>query len=320
MTQRRIKLSILSIILIACSSTFILNLTGGTSVADSSNFEYTSSNTQVLKPTFKAEITTTSTDTPNIKAILEGESTKNNQMVVMHRPVWKFDGNLIVQLEKLKSAAVNGDKEASYILAMNLRYCYPSPEDDIALEKKLEQVSEFSDSERAVAIILERYEYCSGIVQKQRNQFYKYSESAANNGYVPAQEDIGKTTPEFFMESQGHEDLEREEFIIIRDNFIKQQVIFLEQAAQNGSIKALTRLSRMNRSQKLGGNGYAKSFAFNQLILELTQDNKTYDMYSRYQQKLHSQLTSEEIDDAFAMSDEWLEIIRGNGTLYLIRN
>ena len=137
MTQRRIKLSILSIIFIIFSTIFILNLTGVASVGDSPNFEFTSSNTQILKPTVKAEeITTTSTDTPNIKAIIETVSTKNGQMVVMHRPVWKFDGNLIVQLEKLKSAAANGDKEASYILAMNLRYCYPSPADDIALENK----------------------------------------------------------------------------------------------------------------------------------------------------------------------------------------
>ncbi|NQY65276.1 MAG: hypothetical protein HRT38_16455 [Alteromonadaceae bacterium] len=76
----------------------------------------------------------------------------------------------------------------------------------------------------------------------------------------------------------------------------------------------------MNRAQKIGEKGYVKSFAFNQLILELTQNNEIYNRYSRHQQKLHSQLTSDEIDNAFAMSEEWLEIIKANGTLYLNEN
>ena len=321
MDQRRINLSILLILLLACLTTFLLNFSNNTSVADSSNIEVTSSKSQTLKATVNGEeIISTAIATSNTKAIVEGTETQKGHLVVMLRPRWKFAGNLIAQLEKLMSAAENGDNEASYILSMNLRYCYSSPIDDIALEQQLEQAYEFSDSEVAVAKITEKYQYCAGIDQKQRTQFYSYSAAAANNGYVAAQEVIGRTTAEFFMQSQGYQDLERDEYIIIRDNFIEQKVGFLERAAQHGSISALTRLSGMNRSQKLGGNGYAKSFALNHLILELTQSNKTYDRYSRYQQKLHSQLTSEDIDEAFAMSEEWLEIIKANGTLYLIGN
>jgi len=281
MAQRKTKLSILSIILIACLTTFILNYTDGSSVADPPNIEITSSNTRPLKTTVKAEeITTAPTDISDPKAILAGTGMQNGQVIITHRPDWKFDGNLIAQLEKLKIAAANGDIEANYVLAMNLRYCYYSPADDIALEKKLEQAYEFSDNELAVANITKRYKYCSGIEQRQRNQFYSYSEAAASNGYVAAQEVIGSITPELFMESQGYENLERDEFIIMRDNFIEQKIGFLEQAAQNGSIRALIRLSHMNRSQNYGENGYVKSFAFNQLILELTQSNKTYNKYS----------------------------------------
>ena len=321
MTARRIKFSILSIIFITCLTTFLLNLTDGASIVASPNIEVISATNQTLKtPVNVEEITSTAIATSNTKANLEGTDSQKGQLVVMHRPRWKFAGNLIVQLEKLISAAENGDNEASYILSMNLRYCYSSPIDDIALEQQLEQAYEFSDSEVAVAKITEKHQYCAGIDQKQRTQFYSYSAAAANNGYVAAQEVIGRTTAEFFMQSQGYQDLERDEYIIIRDNFIEQKVGFLERAAQHGSISALARLSGMNRSQKLGGNGYAKSFAFNHLILELTQSNKTYDRYSRYQQKLHSQLTSEKIENAFAMSAEWLEIIKANGTLYLIGN
>ncbi|MCJ8319039.1 MAG: hypothetical protein MJK12_05370 [Colwellia sp.] len=321
MTQPRIKLLILSIIFIACLTALILSFTNGASVAETVSIELTSSTTSHLKPSVKSEkITTIATDIVNTKATLAAPGSQNGQMVVMHRPKWKFDGNLIVQLEKLQIASANGDDKASYILAMNLKYCYHSPADDIALEKQLDQATEFSDSELAVERITEKYQYCSGIEQKQSKQFYHYSEAAANNGYVAAQEVIGRITPEFFMQSQGYENLERDEFIIMRDNFIDQKIAFLQQAAQNGSIEALGRLSRMNRSQKIGANGYVKSFGFNQLILELTQSNEIYNRYSEYQQKLHSQLTSEEIDNGFAMSEQWLKIINANGTLYLNRN
>ena len=99
-----------------------------------------------------------------------------------------------------------------------------------------------------------------------------------------------------------------------------QKIKFLEQAAQHGSIKALIRLSTMNRSQRFGENGYVNSFAYNQLILALTQSNETYNRYAWLQQKQRSQLTLDEVDAANSISAQWLEIIKTNGTLYLNGN
>jgi len=320
MTHRKVNLSILLIMLITFLTAIILNLVDSSSVADATNIKLSSSTTPPLKTIVKAENTATPSGIAEPKTIVEDTGIQNGQLVIMQRPDWKFEGNLKEQLERLKIAAENGNDEASYVLAMNLRHCYYSPVDDIAFEKKLEQVYEFSDNELAVANITKRYEYCSGIDQKQRNQFYNYSKDAASNGYVAAQEYIGSITSELFMESQGYKNLERDQFIKVRDGFIEQKIGFLQQAAKNGSIKALIRLSNMNHSQNYGENGHVKSFAFNQLILELTQNNKTYNKYSWFQQRMHPQLTSDEIDNAFAMSEEWLEIIRSNGTLYLNGN
>ena len=241
----------------------------------------------------------------------------NGQMVIMHKPSWKLDGNFKDHLDKLIIIAASGDNEANYIIAMNFRHCYYAPVDENALEKKLEQAYEYSDADIAVDKINERYKYCFGIKQKQRNQFYKYLEVASNNGYVLAQEVFGSITPELFMKSQGYEELERSDFIRKRDSFIEQKVSFLEQAAKYGSIKALAKLSNMNRSQIIAGNGYVKSYAFNQLILEFTQNNEIYNRYSWFQQKLYSQLTPEEIENALTMSEEWSAKIKLNGTLYL---
>ena len=315
MALRKINIYLISIIFIASIAIILFNWINSNSVSNSSNVELSPQNTLLIKSTIK-EIDDIPTKIPNITAFT-GKPIQNAQMVVMHKPSWKLDGNFKDHLDKLIIIAASGDNEANYIIAMNFRHCYYAPVDEAALEKKLEQAYEYSDTDIAVDKINERYKYCFGIKQKQRNQFYKYLEAASNNGYVLAQEVFGSITPEFFMKSQGYEELERRDFIRKRDSFIEQKVSFLEQAAKNGSIKALAKLSNMNRSQIIAGNGYVKSYAFNQLILEFTQNNEIYNRYSWFQQKLYSQLNPEEIENALTMSEEWSTKIKLNGTLYL---
>jgi hypothetical protein len=38
----------------------------------------------------------------------------------MHRPYWKFDEKLILHMERLRTAAIGGDHEASYIISKTL--------------------------------------------------------------------------------------------------------------------------------------------------------------------------------------------------------
>jgi hypothetical protein len=315
MTVHRIKLYLISIIFIASITTVLFNYIDSKLVSGTLNAELNTQNTPLLKSAVK-EIDGIPTKKVNGDAFRE-RPIRNDQMVVMHRPDWKLNRNFKEHIEELIIIAANGDSKANYIIAMNLRHCYYAPADDITFDKKLEQAYEYSDADIAVDRITERYEYCFGIKQKQRNQFFKYLEIASNRGYVVAQEIMGSITPALFMKSQGYEELERSDFIRKRDDFIEQKVRYMEQAAKNGSIKALSRLSNMNRSQIIGENGYVKSYAFNQLILEFTQNNEIYNRYSWFQEKLYPQLTPEEIKNALAMSEEWLTKIKINGTLYL---
>ena len=315
MAPPRINLYLISIIFIASFATVLFSYIDSKSVSDSLNTELNTKNIPLLNSVVK-EIE----DIPTKKSngnIFRERPIQNDQMVVMQRPDWKLDGNFKDHLEELINIAANGDNKANYIIAMNLRHCYYAPADDIALDKKLEQAYEYSDADIAVDRITERYEYCFGIKLQQRNQFFKYLEIASNRGYVVAQEIMASITAELFMKSQGYQELERSDFITKRDHFIEQKVRHMEQAAQNGSIKALAKLSNMNRSQIIGGNGYVKSYAFNQLILEFTQNNEMYNRYSWFQEKLYPQLTPDEIENALAMSEEWLTKIKINGTLYL---
>ncbi|WP_233081206.1 hypothetical protein [Rheinheimera soli] len=239
------------------------------------------------------------------------------QMVVIERTDWKLDQPLRTQHTRLKNRADQGDLQAAYSLAMNLRFCAMAPLDETDLDARLQQAYEYKDNGVAIAEIKERYEFCAGINQQQRDEFYLYLESAAKAGYVPAQEEMATITPELFMKLAGATELERSAYIQKRQDFIQLQLFLLESASQHGSIKALITLSNMHHSQNYGDHGRAKSYAFNLLILELADDNELQSRYSWFVQRRQSELTPEQIEQAQALSEQWLAMIKANGTLYL---
>lgn len=239
------------------------------------------------------------------------------QMVIIERTDWKLDQPLRTQLTRLKNLADKGDLQAAYMLAMNLRFCGMAPLDETDLAARLQQAYEYKDDGVAVTTIKERYEFCAEINQQQRDEFYAYLATAAKAGYVYAQEEMATVTPELFMKLAGATELKREAYIQKRDNFIQLQLSLLESASQHGSIKALITLSTMHHSQNYGAEGRAKSYALNHLILELTDDNELQSRYSGFLQRRQSELTPEQIEQALTLSQQWLAMIKTNGTLYL---
>jgi hypothetical protein len=244
-------------------------------------------------------------------------SESNAQLLPMKRPKWKLEQPFSIRLESLEREAAEGDNVARYILALNLRYCYYSALDAESLEAKLDEAHEFNDGGVTVDKTIERYEYCAGLGHEKPRQFFTHLESAALDGFVAAQEVIASITPEFYMKSQGYKSLDRDEYISKRDKFTQQKKEFLEQAALHGSVNALISLSNLHNSQTFGDNGHIKSFALNHLILELTQSNKIYNRYSWFKERQYEQLRPEQIEKALDMSNEWLQTINRNGTLYL---
>jgi hypothetical protein len=240
----------------------------------------------------------------------------DGQLIIMPRPDWALDGNLLVYFSQLEQAAKQGDNTAAYILGMNLHNCYFAPEDDTHLAERIEQAYQFNDHGVAVAENAERYDFCFGVDKQQHNQFYAYLAMAASDGYVPAQEAIALITPEQYMHAAGYAKLERNDYVAKRSSFVQQQVDFLSSAAQHGSIKALIKLSQLHYAQTVGEDGRLQAYAFNQMIMELTDDTELYNRYNWFQQRAQSEFTAEEIDQALAMSEQWLSIIQANGTLY----
>ena len=150
----------------------------------------------------------------------------DGQLMIMPRPDWALDGNLLVHFSQLEQAAKQGDSEAAYVLGMNLHNCYFAPEDDTHLAERLEQAYQFNDNGVAVAENAERYDFCLGVDKQQRNQFYAYLAMAADNGYVPAQEAIALITPEQYMHAAGYAKLERNDYVAKRSSFVQLLRIF----------------------------------------------------------------------------------------------
>lgn len=276
------------------------------------------SSTAVEKPTTPTKASATSnTDSNNQPTAITTWAAQTAPMQIKQRPKWKLTGDITGQLKALQHQATRGDHQASYLLSMNYKYCINAADSEKALEEKLQQAQELADSTQATNNINIKYQYCQSITTQQRNAYYDHLLDAAKNAQVAAQEVIGTITPEQYMRLKGNQNLGRDQHIAKRSQFIEQKLQLLTNAAHHGSIKALMRLSNMQHSQNYGPNGYTKAYAYNQIILELTEDNDIYNRYSWFQQKMYEQLTPKEIEQAQEITATWLTKIRQNGTLYL---
>lgn len=250
---------------------------------------------------------------------------QNGQLEIKQRPAWALASPLLQHVPALQQLADSGDVKAAYILAMNLRFCVAVPVTEDELQQRLQQAHLYQDDGAAVAELTERFGFCAGVDSPLRHQFYDYFEMAALQGDVPAQEMVGLMTPEFYLKLTGAAELDRDAYIEKRDAFIQQKFAVLESASQQGSINALIQLSNLHYSQNYSQknaqnpaeNGRVQAYAINQMILELTQDNDLYNKYVWFQQRAQNELSTDEINAALEITNQWLAKINANGTLYL---
>jgi hypothetical protein len=228
-------------------------------------------------------------------------------------------GKLIEQIKDLKTRFENGDKEAGYILAMNLRYCWRAPVDQKGFDARMQSAEDNHEVGAFIRRLEDSYEKCQGVDTTQKQQFYQIMQATAEQGYVPAQESYSQFNAEFYMASQDKKSLPRDEYIAEQKKFIAEKLNFLSRAAEQGSLKAMAKLANMYNSQNYGEKGWIKAYAYNQAILRFTDDNVLYRRYQWYIEKLTKNMTADEIAQAQALSLQLTTTIDANGTLYHIR-
>ncbi|AOT11191.1 hypothetical protein S4054249_25530 [Pseudoalteromonas luteoviolacea] len=240
-----------------------------------------------------------------------------HQLVIKAKPKWQQDSNFKVHFDKLNDEAKSGNLKSKYIIAQNLKYCLFSPENEDDLNIKLEQLSQFSDASISIDQAINQFNYCQGLSNDETKAYYSYLEDAAKNGFVPAQEAFANIHAEFYMKSKNITTENRALYIKTRDKFKEQRLVFLRNASQHGSEKAIMALSNLYFTQQQSDeHGFAKSYALNKLIMEITDSDDIYNRYSWYEQKQYANMSEEELEYAFAMVEQWLQIIKTNGTLY----
>ena len=291
---------------------------------ESAIFATNSESLNDIKTTQKVVAQVSMTATKPDTSLLADESAEqgsevngSRELIIKNAPKWHFDGVFIDYFTGLKQRAEQGDAEANYLIAQNLKYCFNAPLDEQALEEKLAEIYEFSDAGDIQSRVLDKYEYCQGLDLATRRSFYSYLAEAAENGSAYAQQTFAGLTPEFYMKSQFPEKLSRAEFIKNRDSFKERKTVFLEQAAKQGSEQALMSLASMYYSEQVGEHSAAKAYAINRLIMEITQNNDVYNRYAWFEQRQYPTLSDEELSIANNLFDQWLLQIKKNGTLYL---
>ena len=250
--------------------------------------------------------------------LTEAQNDSKSALELMYTESWKLQGSLMEHYQHLLENARSGDAKSAYLLARSLFYCFNSPQSATQLERRLDETAKYSDSSFAIENLNEKYHYCEGLDSPQKRSYFAHLKNAAELGSVPAQEFIGRISPEFYMTSQGFIGLDRETYIQTRDEFVKGKLKYLEHAGRNGNMRALTQLSRMYHSQNYGKDSLIKLFAINNLILETTTNNDAYNRYNWFVQKQYDELSIEQREQAYAITEQWLNDIFSNGTLYPI--
>lgn len=227
---------------------------------------------------------------------------------------WKLSSPLALSIDALFVMARSDDNEARYILARNLEYCYFSAKSEVEYEGKRQQALSFSDADSAITRIDLRYRYCADIKPSAYDAFFSHLEASAAGGFTLAQEHYGALYANLYMKVQGFSDLKRDDYIAKRDAFEKRKVEFLDHAMRSGSINAMARLSQ-HASQQLGSYGLVESYAINNTIMQLTDDNTVFNRYAWLNEKLEQRLTQTEVLDALAQSQALIATINNSPTL-----
>lgn len=266
--------------------------------------------------------------TPPIEALTINDTEHANQSLpptldingLKHvlRPSWLIKDNLTLHIEQLKSAFKQGDSESGYRLAMNLRKCLHAPLNITDLSNKVSRAEQANESPEFIAGLQQRFVQCEGVSLKERQEFYYFMQQAAQQGFVPAQESFASLHAELYMTSQNKQDLPRADYIASRNKFVSEKLFYLRAAAERGSLYAVKQLANLYNSQNYGSNGLVKAYAYNQVILSLTDNNTLYNRYQWFQERLAQRLSIEEVSQALNITEHTLEKINDHGTRYSI--
>lgn len=219
---------------------------------------------------------------------------------------WKLSTPLQTQLAQLEQLSANGDVQATYILAKNLRYCFYTPSNEESYQERVSEALNNDEGDTYLSNLEELFQYCQNVTHATKKQFARYLTLAANQGHIEAMIDYGFANTELLVKVES----ETLSTLDARVAVLAAQQEYLTTAAQQGHLKAISRLSDNLWQQKFGNNDGIQALAYLYLFLELTDDNQLYSRYQWQEQRILKQLSSEKVAQARELSKELLSNIQ----------
>ncbi|REL31096.1 hypothetical protein [Thalassotalea euphylliae] len=221
---------------------------------------------------------------------------------------WKLSTPLHTQLAQLEYLSANGNLQAAFILAKNLRYCFYTPSDEESYQDRVNKALDNNEDDHYLAKIAENYEYCQGVMHATKKQFAHYLAFAANQGHLDAMLDYGFANTELLVKVES----ETRSALTARTEVLAAQQEYLTTAALQGNVKAIARLSDNLWQQKFGNNDGSQALAYLYLLLELTDDSQLYSRYQWQEQRMSKQLSPEKVAQARDLSQDLVRNIISN--------
>lgn len=248
------------------------------------------------------------------------------ELVWLNRPFWQLDGLLTDKLPALQLAYQNGDKAAGFVIAAYLSRCNKAPSSKADLEEKVEFAIETGEADLAERLT-QRYNFCQGVPEEMREQHLTRFITLSKDGFTPALEVIGSIPSKQYMEYMKLEELPRDEYISARDAFEKSKYQYLTQAANQGSILALLKLSDMNahspkhieESRNKGHTSLSLALANASVAKHFTTNDLVYGRAEFIQSRLYQKASAKEIFLAESLSANMVSKIQKIGHAYPAR-
>ena len=247
----------------------------------------------------------------------------SSEMSWLSRPTWQLDGLLTDKLPELQSAYEHGDQAAGFMIAAYLSRCDKAPSSKEDLEAKVEFAIEMGEAD-LVDRLTQGYKFCLGVPTELREEHLKRFIRLSEDGFTPALEVIGSIPSKQYMEHMQLQALPREEYIIARDTFEKAKYHYLSQAAQQGSMLALLKLSHLNahspkhiqESSIRGHTSLSLALANATVAKHFTKNDLVYGRAEFIQNRLYQQATAKELFLAESLSAKMISEIQRAGQAY----
>ena len=252
-------------------------------------------------------------------------SSKQNEQITptmawLSRPSHYLPGKLVDHLDDLQKRFSDGEKAAGFVLAANLLRCDRAAVTKDQMELQVEAAIENNERPGLVDQIINKFEFCQDVPSELRSKHLPYFTQLAESGFTPALEVVSSIPDKMYMQFSGQAHLPRDEYIQKRNEFKATKYRYLNQAAMQGSMLALHKLSYLNSHQldlvEKDHTLVSLSLANVAVLLHLTENNISHSRGVFQQNRLNEIATPQELFHGQQRAMQIIKQIEDKGQAY----